>query len=93
MTDLLHQLHLIADTCDKHGITGLRSRKRAARKIVAATLEIERLRKDAERYRWLRASQGRPTRPASVVTWLDEPWEPEDGDTLDEFIDAAMNDA
>jgi hypothetical protein len=44
MTDLLHQLHMIADTCDKHGITGLRSRKRAARKIVAATVEIDRLR-------------------------------------------------
>lgn len=44
---------------------------------------------DADRYRWLRSCHEAQIgeRHATVVMWADEPWEPEDGDVLDQAID------
>lgn len=44
---------------------------------------------DAERYRWLRNRHNvkRGSKTATVVFWLDEPYEPENATELDRMID------
>ena len=49
----------------------------------------EQLNKDALRYQWLRSKHkaNKGSKTATVVFWLDEPYEPEDADELDRMID------
>ena len=55
-----------------------------------AAVEIERLRKDAERYRWLRGLDGSCDSAACVNFNIGFDWIEAHGVELDEAIDAAM---
>ena len=82
----LQYLRIIAKDMDDSGSAALGE---AIREIEEARMEVDELRKDAERYRWLRA---RNSGPIGIIAYAIEPENEMDlvEDKADAAIDAAM---